>query len=252
MYKTSNGNTFTGKTELSKSFLVFTGSGQYITSSISDWKFIQKVQGNSRVYFSNYIGQLNIFKKPLEIDYFRVICKELDAHHTESLHPALKNGYESEILRLFPTVNQNAITQYKKFIDYLDKKYHLKSHHTKEMSNYIDDLGPYLVVKTGLKKSVIPELPKLYLAPKKWREITWVINNNFIGPYPKNENNIHYSWGDFNIKNLINNKEDEGLILFLISKFIIIQEAWMDRESCDSLKYFIDLIINHNQKPTNN
>ena len=97
------------------------------------------------------------------------------------------------------------------------------------MSNYIDDLGPYLVVKTGLKKSVIPELPKLHLAPKKWRKITWVINNNFIGPYPKNENNIHYSWGDFNIKNLINNKEEnlkyktirKKYCFFLLDKILI-------------------------------
>lgn len=250
MYKTSNGNTFTGKTELSKSFLVFTGSGQFITSSRTDWKFIQKVQGNSRVYFSNYIGQLHIFKKPLEMDYFRVICKELDAHQTECLHPALKNNYEGEITRLFPTVNQNAIAYYKKFIEYLDKTYHFKQNQCQEKSNYIDDIGPYLLVKTGLKKSVVPELPQIYLAPKKWREITWSINNYFTGPYPNNEKNIHYSWGDFNIKSLIDNIEDEGTSLFLISKFIIIQEAWMDRESCDSLKYFIDLIINHNQKPT--
>ena len=143
------------------------------------------------------------------------------------------------------------ITQYKKFIDYLDKNYHLRSQQPIEMTNYIDDVGPYLVVKSGLKKSVIPELPKLYLAPNKWREITWSINNNFTGPYPKNEKNIHYSWGDFNIKTLINSKEDEGMILFLISKFIIIQESWMDRASCDSLKYFIDLVTKHNQKPTN-
>ena len=72
-----------------------------------------------------------------------------------------------------------------------------------------------------------------------------------MDPYPKNEKNIHYSWGDFNIKTLINSKEDEGMILFLISKFIIIQESWMDRASCDSLKYFIDLVTKHNQKPTN-
>lgn len=251
MYRKSNGNTFTGKTELAKSFLVFTGSGHYTSASKKDWKFIQKVQGNSRVYFSNYIGQLHLFKKPLEIDYLRIICKELDTHHTKNLHPAIENGYEGEITRLFPKVNQNMIAQYKKFIDYLDKNYHLRSQQPIEMANYIDDIGPYLVVKTGLKKSVIPELPKLYLAPKKWREITWAINNNFIGPYPKNEKNIHYSWGDFNIKSLIKNNEDEGTILFLISKFIIIQEAWMDRVSCDSLKYFIDLVIDHNEKPIN-
>ena len=43
MYRKSNGNTFTGKTELAKSFLVFTGSGHYTSASKKDWKFIQKV-----------------------------------------------------------------------------------------------------------------------------------------------------------------------------------------------------------------
>ena len=250
MYRTSNSNTYTGKTELSKSFLVFTGDGNYVNSYSKDWSFVQKVQGNARVYFSNYIGQLSIFKKPIEDSYFKEICLELEKHKIDLIHPSLTHGFDSELKRLFPKVNTEVINLYNSFIKFLQKSYRLSNNKDEEKLIYCDDIGPYMVTKTGLKKSIIPELPNLYLAPVKWRKITWSINNFFIGPLPKKVNNEFYSWGDgFNINNLISDECDEGTVLFLISKFIIIQEAWMDRHSCNSLVNFIDLVMNRNILP---
>lgn len=251
MYRTSNGNTFTGKAELSKPFVVFTGDGDYVKAKNLDWKFMQKVQGNSRVYFSKYLGQLKIFKKPLSDEYFEIICSEMNCHEPKELHPALKYGFENELIRLFPEADESVLSQFQMFVNFLVDHFSLSNQFNESKTSYFDDIGPYLVVDLGLKKSVIPELPMLYLAPKSWREFTWAINNNFIGPYPKNDNNVNYTWGDYDVKSLIKTEEDEGLVLFLIAKFIIIQEAWMQRKSCDSLVYYIDLIMNHDLRPTN-
>tara|TARA_B110001452_G_C15240109_1_gene429309 strand:+ start:3103 stop:3873 length:771 start_codon:yes stop_codon:yes gene_type:complete len=250
MYRVSNGNTFTGKTELSKSFIVFTGNADFKRAISKDWKFMQKAQGNARVYFSNYIGNLNIFKKPLDLGCYEEISYELDLQNTNLIHPAIANSYYNELLRLYPKASSQAQKSYKTFIDFLIKKHQLLENNNEEKCNYIDDIGPYLIVKTGLKKSVIPELPQIYLAPKIWREMTWLINNYFIGPYPKNNKNIYYEWGGYNINSTIKKKSDESALFYLISKFIIIQEAWLDRSNCNSLINFINLIIEKKIKPT--
>jgi len=251
MYRKSNGNTFSGKTELLKAYMVFNGDGIFVRSKSDDWEYAQKVQGGSRVYFSKYIGKLNIFKKPLSDEFFNLLMNELDKHQTNLIHPSLENnGFKEEITRLFPNADKIAINYYQKFIKFLQKEFSLDSANFLSDKNYIDDIGPYLLVNNGLSKSVIPELPTIYLAPEKWRKISWSIANHFSGPYPKNKQNINYSWGDFKVKSLIDNQIDEGVVLFLISKFIITQEVWMNRTSCDSLLYFIDLIINQDIKPT--
>ena len=79
--------------------------------------------------------------------------------------------------------------------------------------------------------------------------MSWAINNYFIGPYPKNEKGIYFQWVKFDINSLIKNNADLSALYFLISKFIIIQEAWMDRPNCDSLLNFIDLIMEKNITP---
>ena len=251
MYRTSNSNTYTGKTELSKSFLIFTGEGRYLNSLNSDWQFMKKVQGNARVYFSKFLGQLSIFKKPLSEKYYNHICVELDKHKVDNLHPSLTEGFNNELKRLFPKASPDVVSLYHDFIKFLENNYQINKNHKENKLIYCDDIGPYITTRSGLKISIIPELPQLYMAPEKWRKMTWSINNFFIGPYPENEKGVYYSRGDnFDIGDLIQSKYDEGTILFLISKFIIIQEAWMDRSSCDSLRYFIDLVVNKNIKPT--
>jgi len=249
MYRVSNGNTFTGKADLAKPYLVFTGKGEFTKSLGNDWNFMDTVQGGARVYFSKYIGQLKAFKKPLDFEYFDVVVKALDLQSSDLIHPALQYGYNKELIRLYPKANNNAQKQYDKFIDFLIDKYDLMDNNIEEKQNYIDDIGPYLVVRAGLKKCIIPEIPQVYLSPIKWRKMSWAINNYFIGPYPKNEKGIYFQWVKFDINSLIKNNADLSALYFLISKFIIIQEAWMDRPNCDSLLNFIDLIMEKNITP---
>lgn len=249
MYRVSNGNIYTGKADLAKPYLVFTGNGEYIKSLSNEWNFMDTVQGGARVYFSKFLGQLKTFKKPLDFDYFDVIIKELELQSTKLVHPALENGYEKELLRLHPKANGSSQNAYNKFINFLIEKYDLQEKNSEEKYNYIDDIGPYLVVRAGLKKCVIPEIPQVFLSPKKWRKMSWAINNYFIGPYPENEKGIYFQWGEFDINSLIQNNNDLSALYFLITKFIIIQEAWMGRPSCDSLTYFIDLIMKKNITP---
>ena len=118
-----------------------------------------------------------------------------------------------------------------------------------ELYAYSDDIGPFLLARVGIHKFLVPEISNIYLAPKIWRYFTWIINNNFAGPFPKNEKNIYFSWGNLKINNKFNDLYCEGTVLFLIAKFIIIHQCWIGNISCDAFKTYFDLLTKENVNP---
>ena len=255
MYRFSNDVLYTGKTQLGRPYLVIMGKNlNELRFSNEIWKFNKKMSDGSRVYFSNFYGQLKIFKKPLNQSFYNFLIEKIDNQKVVIKHPAIENGFSTEPKRLFTGIDKSVIDKYNYFIDYLNDKFDLENLIKKEKDflNYIDDLGPLVLGEVGNMKFVIPEIPSIYLAPRKWRKITWYINNHFSGPYPESYklNAGHYfTWGDLKIHDNYKNNYDEGLTIFLISRYIIIHEAWLKRPKCDSLHKFIDIIIKKNVSP---
>jgi len=249
VYRLSNHNAFTGKTEVQKGYLVFTGKSKYISSKSDDWKFIKQFHEGTRLYYSKYIGQLHIFKKPLDESYFKILCNELDQHKVNNLHPALDFKQYSELTRLHPNSDKNVKNHYREFINFLVDEYHIDKIKYSETANYIDDIGPYLTPRVGLQKTTIPELPEIYLAPKKWRLMTWVISNYFVGPYPKNKKNIYYSWNGYDLGEIIKDNDDKGFLLLLILNFMIRHDSWSMSNPCNSTLNFINLVMNKGYLP---
>ena len=250
MYRLSNGVYYTGKTELAKSYIVCTGNVKSYIST-DGWKLIKKMPDGSRVYFSNYLGQLHMYKKPLDNSYFQFVSENLDRYNSKTKHPSIIDGLSNEASRIFPKINKNVEIEFQNFIDYLNVKYDLenKINSEKDLHTYSDDIGPFFVLRVGIHKFLIPELPDLYLAPKIWRELTWIINNSFSGPYPKNKKDQYFSWGDLKINDTFKTYYCEGTALYLIAKYIIIYEAWMTRETCDALSRYIDLVMREDVNP---
>ena len=146
--------------------MVFTGKSNYISCKSDDWKLIKQFHEGTRLYYSKYIGQLHLFKKPLDESYFKILCEEIDRHKVNNLHPALDFKQYSELTRLHPNSDKNVKKHYKEFINFLVDEYHIDKIKYSETANYIDDIGPYLTPRVGLQKTTIPELPEIYLAPK--------------------------------------------------------------------------------------
>ena len=255
MYRFSNGNVFSGKSELSRSYIVCIVQSKDTMKNNSDiWKFHRNMPDGSRIYFSNFYGEIKIFKKPLEESYYSHIINEISSFKVDEKHPAIKNGLENEARRLYPNIDKITEKKYVEFIDYLNNNFNLEKNilDQKKFSNFTYDIGPFMAGKVGTRKFIVPEIPKLYLAPENWRKITWYINNYFTGPYPEkiyNKTKKYFSWGDLKIEDKLKNKNFESLSCFLISQFIIIYEAWMKRETCDSLIEFIDIVKNKKQSP---
>ncbi len=243
MYRLSNNIKYTGKSELSRPYIICTGNMNN-QNIVDGWNLVKKMQDGSRVYFSNFLGQLHINKKPLNDNYYDFFCHKIDLYQSKVKHPSIEFGFSNEAFRLFPKINKKTNFEYRKFIDYLNIKYGLEDKVNKEnkLYNYIDDFGPFCLVRIGTHKFLIPELPNIYLAPNNWRLLTWYINNSFSGPYPKNTKNIYFSWGDFNINYYLNSDYDKAIAIFLIAKFIIIYEAWVGKPQCEALLRYIELI----------
>tara|TARA_B100001939_G_C16923199_1_gene610347 strand:+ start:595 stop:1347 length:753 start_codon:yes stop_codon:yes gene_type:complete len=249
MYRISNDNTFTGKTELQKSYLVFTGKNNFTENISDDWKRITILPDGSRLYYSKFIGQLHIFKKPLDNSYFDLLCNALDNCKTNSIHPSLNFNKYDELKRLHPNSKNSYDLKYREFVEFLKDKYSIHTFKNDKTANFIDDIGPYLTPRVGIQKTVIPEFPKVYIAPSKWRLMSWIISNYFVGPFPKNNKGIYYRWNGFDISKIVKSNEDRAYMLLLISNFIIRHDSWAMRNDCDSMINFIDLVVNNNILP---
>lgn len=253
MYRFSNGLTYTGSTEKAMAFLMFQSGRDNINFPTKLWKYeTEKPEGN-RIYLSKKYGRLQVFKKPLKDHVYAILQKELSQVSKLDDHPVFSEGFDIQSKRLFPDIKPEIEKQYWNFIRFLQSDFKLdywrNSSHKK--LPFSDDFGPYMLGQIGNDYFTLPELPPLYLAPKKWSEISWLINNYFSGPYPVTDKmpSPHFEWGGLQLANDYNTPEIEGLAYYLIANFILIYEAWMNRSSCDSLKLFVELVHQHKERP---
>lgn len=253
MYRLSTGLKYSGATEKAISYLVFQ-SDEAIGQKYFDqalWKYEGERPKGTRVYTSTFYGRIELFKKPLKEESAKLLFQMLDRISPNEKHPALENGFKSEAARLYSSIDQNALNTYFDFIEYLNKEYQIEdlTKRETEFSSYSDDIGPFVMGKVGGRAFLLPEFPKLYLAPSLWRSITWFINNYLSGPYPEEQGIERFHWNKLKLPQSFNSPYCEGLAYFLIANFIIIYEAFSEKESCDSLQLYIDLVQNQGEKP---
>ena len=116
MYRFSNDILYTGKTQLGRPYLVIMGKNQNeLRFSNEIWKFNKKMSDGSRVYFSNFYGQLKIFKKPLNQSFYNFLIEKIDNQKVVIKHPAIENGFSSEPKRLFTGIDKSVIDKYNYF-----------------------------------------------------------------------------------------------------------------------------------------
>ena len=264
MFRFSSGLSLYGGNENGQGFLIYESLNQndsFFTQSESfhppqnsqgkrKWDLIQK-------------GELKSTQKPLGNGIFDQLTRDLDYFNPKNLHPSLENGFQNELLRLFPEVDQKVVAVYQSFISFLVDEFDLKQNLSgnEVLKVYTDDLGPCLVSLLDGNYILPPEIPPLYFAPKEWRVLTWWINNYFSGPYPENAHpeilralkGKRFDWGTLLIDKSFKNKQTEGLVYFLMAKFMIIYEAWMFDDNganlAKSLLDFIDLVQNEDHRP---
>ena len=256
MYRLSTGLKYSGATEKAISYLVFQSDKdighQYFDQEL--WNYEGERPKGTRVYTSSFYGRIELFKKPLNKERAKELFQLLDSITPEEKHPALENGFKSEAKRLFSSIDENVLNSYFKFIDFLNEKYQIEdlTKSETEFSSYSDDIGPFVMGKVGDRSFLLPEFPKLYLAPSLWRSITWFINNYLSGPYPEDPDFPdleRFHWNKLKLPQSFNSPYCEGLAYFLISNFIIIYEAFSENSTCNSLQLYIDLIQNQGERP---
>tara|TARA_B100001250_G_C19772832_1_gene778047 strand:+ start:449 stop:1231 length:783 start_codon:yes stop_codon:yes gene_type:complete len=255
MYRFSDGLMFTGSTEKAISYLVFQSrmlKEKEFKSSL--WTYWGEKPEGTRIYKSNLYGRLKIFKKPLDDKYMDFLFKSLDLIEVKDIHPVLNKGFKLEAKRLFQKIDNQMVKKFIDFIDFLNLSFNLESQTKSEtkLLSYSDDIGPFMLGSIGTSAFVIPETPKLFLAPPSWRKITWIINNYFSGPYPKDSKNPDlnfFHWNNLKLGSELNSPYYEGIAYFLIAKFIIIYEAFSKKKKCSSLNLYIDLIQRDGIRP---
>mgnify|MGYP001306182631 FL=1 len=255
MYRFSDGLMFTGSTEKAISYLVFqSGMLKEKEFKSSLWTYWGEKPEGTRIYKSNLYGRLKIFKKPLDDKYMDFLFKSLDLIEVTDIHPVLNKGFKLEAKRLFQKIDNQMVKKFIDFIDFLNLSFNLESQTKSEtkLLSYSDDIGPFMLGSIGTSAFVIPEIPKLFLAPPSWRKITWIINNYFSGPYPKDSKTPDlnfFHWNNLKLSSELNSPYYEGIAYFLIAKFIIIYEAFSKKKKCSSLDLYIDLIQRDGIRP---
>lgn len=257
MYRFSNNLTYSGATEKGRSYMVFHGENiaGYKNPSYL-WKLETTRDDGARIYFCTHYGRIKVFKKPLKELNFEFLEKQLQVFSPKEIHPSMRNRPQDEALRLFPTINSEVHRKYLDFIQYLNQEFGLdKILLQQQKENHIvfsDDLGPFMIGSLEEKPYLLPELPPLYLAPRRWAQINWWIQSYFSGPYPKKDTyaDVHpFYWNKLEIPENYKNETDEVISYLLISNFILSYEAWMNRSSADSLSLFMRMIQHQKIRP---
>lgn len=179
-------------------------------------------------------------------EYFEFLKVKLDSLSVTQLHPALVNGFHSEAKRLFPEISEKSNNLFVKLISKIKTKYSIEEdiELDKEKTNFVDDIGPSILTLIDDEPSILPEIPKVYSAPKNWLSIMWNINNHMVGPLINmglpDEEIIQFQGLELEYKNL--SSEEIGLYYIHMSRFILFFEAWTGNIETPYLNEFIRLI----------
>ena len=267
MYRFSSGLALYGGTENGKGYLIYGNQNLESVTITKSTFFDDHISSyGKRKWDLINDGELKCTQKPLSDFIFEQFSKDLDLFNPKLIHPVFQYGFRKEISRLFPEIASSTIELYNDFISFLKQNFELdnKLNDDTILKAYSDDLGPCLVATLNGDYILPPELPILFFAPKDWRILTWWINNYFSGPYPNDSHpkiinalkGEKFYWGELEIEEKYKDKKIEGVVYFLIAKFIIIYEAWMfennGNKQADSLILYMDLIQNKGHRPWRN
>ena len=239
-----------------KGYLIFSGEGNSIKTNSSKW-LADKYSDSERIWWYNEVGEFTAFKKSLDDGIFDKLMLDLKKLDVKGSYPAFTNSPVNEAKRLFPKIDNEANKDFISFVEFLNREFGfldlLRS--DTALAPYSEDIGPCMICCVNGVYEVPPEIPTLYTAPRIWSQLTWWINNHFSGPYPDDSvkfpvlNGRRFDWGLLSIDAEYQNAHTEGLVYFLLAKFIIIHDAWAGNSACDSLRVMIDLIKNEGQRP---
>ncbi|MDB4533911.1 hypothetical protein N9242_03495 [Vicingaceae bacterium] len=239
-----------------KGYIMYEGTENSAISNEGNWHQ-EGTSDKSRIWWSNNIGKLTTFKKSLDDSIFNLLSSDLINIDHSQIHPAIGNGAKQEALRLFPQISKEANDDFIAFIDFLNTEFNLQDNFadTTNYTAYSEDIGPCMISRIDGEYVLPPEIPIIFSAPPLWAQLTWWINNHFSGPYPEDPINFpklngkRFNWGHLKISNDYKNELTEGLVYFLMVKFIIIHDAWAENTASDSLRVTIDLIQNKGKRP---
>ena len=178
-------------------------------------------------------------------DYLLFLQQEIGKLSPEGLHPALINGLEMEAERLFPKISEEGKNQFKSFISLLKNSFQIDEEQecSKLMSNFVDDIGPTLLVLIDQKPSILPEIPSIYLAPNDWSLAMWRINNHMVGPLlvenVEDQDKIQFLGLSLASNEL--SERQKGIYYFHMARFILFFEAWTENPDVPHLLEFIRL-----------
>ncbi len=258
MYRFSNGTYLTFGNGLDgKGYVIVYGTNSIINPSYQSFWSRSNLDEGKVIYWRRGKGQLIALEKNLSIDVNQIIQSELSNLTINEIHPSLTNGLQNDAVRLFPSLHDVVLEEYHEFLSFLESEFMLSKNLEidQDLEPYSEDIGPCLLGKVNEEYFLLPEIPRFYLAPDIWSKLTVMINNSFSGPYPNNFSNDaginqkRFDWGNLHLDASMKTDKVEGLAYYLITKFIISHEAWMNRPSADSLRLFFELLMKQGHRP---
>lgn len=227
----------------------------------TNWLLTDGKEPNNRFWLLKHEGNLTAFKKPLDGQIFDWLCMQMAQLHATELHPVFTLGTSLDAQRLFPNITAKELMAYDEFVSFLITQFELNLANDQKMEAYTDDFGPSIIGFCEDNPLLLPEIPALYLAPAQWLRACWIINNCFSGPYQEKSeavvaaNGNRFYWSGYLPRTEESNRKFEGIIYFLIARFILIHQAWLYRDYEGQLKgeslllEYIELIRIKNQRP---
>jgi hypothetical protein len=237
-----------GKDYLGHAIIVDSETKSSTLSNSPEWRLVEGSINQTDIRRFWRIHQEKTLERTIgqcPIDFFIFLQQELGKLPVTELHPALVNGFEMEAERLLPNISEKSNTEFKSFIALLKSSYTINEleEQSKVMSNFVDDIGPNLLVIIDNQPSLIPEIPPIYLAPNDWPLAMWQINNHMIGPLLgedlEDQDKIQFLGLTASLSEL--SERQKGLYYFHMARFILFFEAWVEDPKTPYLLEFIRL-----------
>ena len=120
MFRFSSGLSLFGGNENGQGYLIYESFNQNASFFTQSEAFDshQTLQGK-RKWNLTQKGELKSTQKPLIDGIFDQLINDLNHFNPKNIHPALEAGFQTELLRLFPQVDQGVVEIYQNFISFL-------------------------------------------------------------------------------------------------------------------------------------
>jgi hypothetical protein len=253
----STGVEFTFGNDSDGPALIVTGNADvHVVVPGNVWTKTAEHDDGSRVWRLQTGSSLGRIEKPVDDNGRELIEQKISDIPLSGLHPALKNGLDGEINRLYPGISDGANSAFKEFVTFLGTEFGVTQDTWADepLVPYVNDIGPQLMVVVDEQIEILPEIPLIYEAPQAWNRAMWWVHNNMFGPitWDEIEDIDRIVFGGITIPEDAKTPIMEGLIYYQAARAVVFGDAQQNEPDAPFLNVIIDTVMKKGIRPWQN